>query len=77
MLVPGSTPNIILSFIIFLKTYKGKVLFQKNHYLCGKIFEGALAHPARALDWQSKGDEFDPRMLHPHTTKAHTYLIKE
>ena len=25
---------------------------------------GALAHLARALDWQSKGDEFEPRMLH-------------
>ena len=69
MLVPGSTPNIIFSFIIFLKTYKGKVLFQKNHYLCGEIFEGALAHLARALDWQSKGDEFDPRMLHKKQLK--------
>ena len=25
---------------------------------------GALAHLARALDWQSKGDEFESRMLH-------------
>lgn len=26
--------------------------------------EGELAHLARALDWQSKGDGFDPRILH-------------
>ena len=25
---------------------------------------GALAHLARAFDWQSKGDEFESRMLH-------------
>ena len=25
---------------------------------------GALAHLARALDWQSKGGEFESRMLH-------------
>ena len=29
-----------------------------------KIAIGALAHLARALDWQSKGDEFESRMLH-------------
>ena len=26
--------------------------------------KGALAHLARAFDWQSKGDEFESRMLH-------------
>lgn len=26
--------------------------------------KGALAHLARACDWQSQGDEFDSRMLH-------------
>ncbi len=26
--------------------------------------EGALAHLARAFDWQSRGDEFESRMLH-------------
>lgn len=25
---------------------------------------GALAHLARAFDWQSRGDEFESRMLH-------------
>lgn len=25
---------------------------------------GALAHLARAFDWQSRGDRFDPGMLH-------------
>ena len=29
--------------------------------------KGALAHLARALDWQSKGDEFESRMLHMKT----------
>ena len=27
--------------------------------------KGALAHLARAFDWQSRGDEFESRMLHP------------
>lgn len=26
--------------------------------------QGALAHLARAFDWQSRGDEFESRMLH-------------
>ena len=33
-------------------------------------FIGALAHLARAFDWQSKGDEFESRMLH---TKKQPY----
>ena len=40
----------------------------KNHmlifYTFAAIKKGALAHLARAFDWQSKGDEFDSRMLH-------------
>ena len=28
------------------------------------IRHGALAHLARAFDWQSRGDEFESRMLH-------------
>ena len=28
------------------------------------LFLGVLAHLARALDWQSKGGEFESRMLH-------------
>ena len=31
-------------------------------FLC--IFASLLAHLARALDWQSKGGEFESRMLH-------------
>ena len=35
-------------------------------YLCARKTKenGALAHLARAFDWQSKGDEFESRMLH-------------
>lgn len=29
-----------------------------------KIKKGALAHLARAFDWQSRGGEFESRMLH-------------
>ncbi len=29
---------------------------------------GALAHLARAFDWQSKGDRFDSGMLHQHSS---------
>lgn len=40
---------------------------------------GELAHLARALDWQSKGDGFDPRILHifhekPFYWKGFLYL---
>ena len=41
------------------------LVYSKN--LCifaPEIIQGALAHLARALDWQSKGDEFESRMLH-------------
>ena len=34
--------------------------------------QGALAHLARAFDWQSKGDEFESRMLH-RNIKAATF----
>ena len=37
----------------------------------GMRIKGALAHLARAFDWQSKGDEFESRML--HTTKAEPF----
>ena len=33
-------------------------------------FIGALAHLSRAFDWQSKGDEFESRMLHTKKTAA-------
>ena len=40
-------------------------------YICNVVKEkGALAHLARALDWQSKGDEFESRMLHIFDSKA-------
>ena len=31
---------------------------------------GALAHLARAFDWQSRGGEFESRMLHYKTKEA-------
>lgn len=31
---------------------------------------GELAHLARALDWQSKGDGFDPRILHSDNNRV-------
>ena len=40
-------------------------LFRKYIYLCStKLNNGALAHLARAFDWQSRGGEFESRMLH-------------
>ena len=36
------------------------------------INNGALAHLARAFDWQSRGDEFESRMLHGKV--AYRYL---
>ena len=32
--------------------------------------QGALAHLARAFDWQSRGGEFESRMLHQTTKDA-------
>ena len=44
-------------------------------YLCARKTKenGALAHLARAFDWQSKGDEFDSRMLHKQKKVAKTF----
>ena len=50
--------------------YMRKKLSQKLciiDFLCifaSLLFLGVLAHLARALDWQSKGGEFESRMLH-------------
>ena len=35
---------------------------EQKHYLCTAF--GALAHLARAFDWQSKGGRFESCMLH-------------
>ena len=50
-------------------------MFAKSKNVC--IFaklnaNGALAHLARALDWQSKGDEFESRMLHNNKNLDYT-----
>ena len=39
---------------------------RKSVYLCTALGNkhGALAHLARAFDWQSRGGEFESRMLH-------------
>ena len=34
--------------------------------------DGALAHLARAFDWQSRGDEFESHMLHKINYKKHS-----
>ena len=36
---------------------------------------GALAHLARAFDWQSRGDEFESRMLHMQKEAAQRPLF--
>ena len=40
------------------------LVFSKKVRIFASEKKGALAHLARALDWQSKGDEFESRMLH-------------
>ena len=53
------------------KTLQFHCGFKKSPYICNRNqANGALAHLARALDWQSKGDEFESRMLHK-THKKH------
>ena len=40
--------------------------------------QGALAHLARAFDWQSRGGEFESRMLHKtikDATMWHPFLV--
>ena len=51
---------------LFKKLLVNPCLFQKCMYICIHHKKGALAHLARALDWQSKGDEFESRMLHSY-----------
>ena len=42
------------------------------YYLCTDFHDkGVLAHLARALDWQSKGDRFESDMLH----KKNLYFV--
>ena len=44
----------------------------KPLYLQPKTTHGGLAHLARALDWQSKGDRFESDILHRKTlTEVH------
>ena len=47
------------------KTKKKFATYRFYPYLCSAFEEnGALAHLARAFDWQSRGGEFESRMLH-------------
>ena len=40
------------------------VRINENAYICNRNIHGALAHQARAFDWQSKGGRFESCMLH-------------
>ena len=46
------------------KSFKSLADSKKVRIFASQKQKGALAHLARALDWQSKGDEFESRMLH-------------
>ena len=46
------------------KSFKLLADSKKVRIFASQKQKGALAHLARALDWQSKGDEFESRMLH-------------
>ncbi len=55
--------GILLSFLLCVTSQKLCII----DFLCifaSLLFLGVLAHLARALDWQSKGGEFESRMLH-------------
>ena len=41
-----------------------------SNFAAQKKNDGALAHLARAFDWQSRGGEFESRMLHKPTKDA-------
>lgn len=41
-----------------------KYLHKKKNSFNFATSKGALAHLARAFDWQSRGDRFDSGMLH-------------
>ena len=44
-------------------------------YICTRIAPlGVLAHLARALDWQSKGDRFESDILHTDNQSFTTVL---
>ena len=64
-----------LTVIFGLKSAFIEANFEKNFVhsknfpnFVTKIKHGALAHLARAFDWQSRGDEFESRMLHNNKT---------
>ncbi len=46
-------------------------------HLQRKYPQGALAHLARAFDWQSKGDEFESRMLHQQIKHCISIIYKK
>lgn len=54
--------SIINNHIVKIHICKDRIYWEKV-YICTRIY-GALAHLARALDWQSKGDRFESDMLH-------------
>lgn len=48
-----------------MQKIKKQVLFlQKSIILAAEKYKGALAHLARALRWQRRGDQFESDMLH-------------
>ena len=54
-----------MSLILFIFNKEVKYLGMKDILIKFAKTKGALAHLARAFDWQSRGDEFESRMLHP------------
>lgn len=64
--------------VLFLFIYLA--LLAKIVYIC-TAFIGALAHLARALDWQSKGDRFESDMLHeiltPHAEMCGDFYFNQ
>ena len=61
--------NVRLGRYLPKYVYKSRIIQQKMSIFASSIKTGVLAQLARALDWQSKGDEFETRTLHGENLK--------
>ncbi len=55
-------------FSIFILQVKKKYIPLRHQTL------GALAHLARAFDWQSRGDQFESGMLHKYFSRRYSNI---
>ncbi len=68
--ISGMPCGVMVAHRILVPFVRVRVFPRQQSIRLYLISFGALAHLARAFDWQSRGDEFESRMLHKATSKA-------